>query len=49
LHSGIFLKIAKEIKFIKQEAHVSDYYNHVQAKFVQACLNDDSHTRNLAQ
>jgi len=49
LHSGIFLKIAKEIKFIKQEAHVSDYYNHVQSRLIQACNDNPSHVRNMAQ
>ena len=49
LHSSIMLKLAKEIKFVKQDSHISDYYNNLQARLIQACIKDDSHTKRLSE
>jgi len=41
------LRIAQEIKFRKNEAHVIDYYNYVQSRLEEACIG--SHTQELSR
>ena len=47
MRSSIMLRIAQEIKFKKNEAHVIDYYNNVQSRLEEACVG--SHTKELSQ
>lgn len=49
MRSSIMLRIAQEIKFRRNDAHVIDYYNNVQTRFNEACLNCKSHTRSLSE
>lgn len=48
MRSSIMLRIAQEIKFRKNDSHVIDFYNHVQSRLEEACVNN-SHTRSLSQ
>jgi len=48
LRSSIMLRIAQEIKFRKNEAHVIDYYNYVQSRLEEACIGS-SHVKELSQ
>lgn len=56
MQKGLFLKIAKEIKYQKQENHIADYRihqilkeNNLQERLNEACSKDKSHMEILSQ